>query len=127
MHELLLSKSNIEVTHHTTKNYLHLNWKGFQREEDIYESGEEILKIFQDLDCSKILNDNREVEGPWNKAADWTQTYWFPKMIEAGLQQFAWVFPTNLFAELSATEAMPDTELIRKFHSYAKAEEWLIN
>lgn len=125
MHELLLSKSNIEVTYHATKNYLHIDWIGFQREAYIYESGEEVLKIFQDLDCSKVLNDNSKVVGPWNKAAEWTETYWFPKMIEAGLQQFAWVFPSNLFAEVSASQAMPDTDIIHKFQSYGKAEEWL--
>lgn len=125
MEKVVLSRKNIEVIHNTEKNYLYLNWKGFQLEDDIYEAGEQVLQIFRGLDCSKVLNDNREVVGPWNKASEWTQSYWFPEMIKAGLNQFAWVFPDNIFAELSAQKAMPNTELIHKFKSYEKAEQWL--
>lgn len=125
MKKVLLSKKNIEVIHNVEQNYLYLNWKGFQKEEDIYESGEEVLKIFRKMNCSKVLNDNREVKGPWNKASEWTQTYWFPEMIKAGLQQFAWIFPDNVFAQISASQAMPDTEMIHKFKGYDQAELWL--
>jgi len=122
----LLERKNIVVEYNEKINYVYLRWRGFQREEDIYESGEKILEIFKGLDCRKILNDNREVRGPWNKASEWTQNYWFPNMIEAGLQKFAWVFPENLFAELSATKAMPNSDLIHKFDTYEAAETWLM-
>jgi hypothetical protein len=88
---------------HTVEGSLFPNWVGFQKEEDIYEAGEEVLKMFKKMDCKKILNDNRGVRGPWNKASDWTQNVWSPNMIEAGMQKFAWVFPDNVFAELSAS------------------------
>lgn len=127
MKKELLSKTNITIIHDTEKNYLYLNWTGFQEEQDIYDSGEEVLKIFREMDCSKVLNDNRQVIGPWNKAAEWTQTYWFPEMIKAGLEQFAWVFPDSIFAELSAEQAMPNTEMIHKFKTYEKAENWLVD
>lgn len=121
----LLERKNLIVEHNEEKNYLYLNWVGFQKEEDIYEAGEEVLKMFKKMDCKKILNDNRGVRGPWNKASDWTQNVWFPNMIEAGLQKFAWVFPDNVFAELSASKAMPNNELVHKFDSYEAAEKWL--
>jgi len=122
----MLEKKNLVVEYIEEYNYLYLRWIGFQREEDIYESGEEILKIFKNMNnCHKILNDNREVRGPWNKASEWTTQVWFPSMINAGLEKFAWVFPDNVFAELSASKAMPDTELVRKFDTYQSAEEWL--
>lgn len=127
MNEEILIKSNIAVLHHISKNYLYLEWIGFQQETDIYESGKEILEIFRNMECSKVLNDNRRVIEPWNKASEWTQNYWFPEMIKAGLEQFAWIFPDNIFAEISAQKAMPDTDLIRKFSSYEEAETWLIN
>ncbi len=123
---ILLEQKNIVVEYNEKLNYLYLRWIGFQKEEDIYQSGEKVLEIFKGLECNKVLNDNREVRGPWNKASEWTQTYWFPKMIEAGLQKFAWVFPENLFAELSATKAMPNNELIHKFQTYESAEKWLV-
>ncbi|MDW7695039.1 hypothetical protein R9C00_29390 [Flammeovirgaceae bacterium SG7u.111] len=125
--EKLFEQKNVVVEYDNVNNYLYINWIGFQREEDIYKAGEAALKIFQGLDCTKILNDNTNVKGPWNKAAEWTQSYWFPEMIKAGLQKFAWVFSENLFAELSATQAMPNTDLVHKFSTYEKAEEWLLS
>ena len=123
----LINKKNVVLTYHEEHNYVYLNWIGFQREQEIYDSGEEILKVFKTLDCHKVLNDNREVIGPWNSAAKWTQNYWFPEMIKAGLQYFAWVFPDNVFAELSATKAMPDNEMVRKFLDEKTAESWLLS
>ncbi|OJJ14439.1 hypothetical protein BKI52_42415 [marine bacterium AO1-C] len=125
MNEQLLSKKNVVVTYYPQVNYIHIDWIGFQREQEIYDSGEEVLQIFQKLDCHKVLNDNRKVIGPWNKAAGWTQDYWFPEMIKAGLTHFAWVFPDNVFAELSANQAMPDTDIVHKFMDYNSAEQWL--
>ncbi|NMM48994.1 hypothetical protein [Marinigracilibium pacificum] len=124
-HKVLLERKNLIVTHNVEENYVYLRWVGFQKEEGIIESGEEVLKIFQKLDCKNILNDNREVKGPWNTAAEWTLNNWFPRMIQAGLTKFAWVFPENIFAELSAAKAMPDNELVKKFNSYIEAEQWL--
>ena len=125
MDKQLLSKKNVVVTHHAKLNYIHIEWIGFQREQEIYDSGEEILQIFRKLNCQKVLNDNRQVLGPWSKAATWTQDYWFPEMIKAGLTHFAWVFPENIFAELSADQAMPDTDVVHKFADYNSAEQWL--
>lgn len=125
--QVLIEKKNIRVEYNDVHGYLYLNWIGFQKEEEIYEAGEEVLKKFRSLNISRILNDNREVRGPWNKASEWTQTYWFPELIKAGLKQFAWVFPDNVFAELSASKAMPNTDLVHKFSTYKEAEDWLIN
>ncbi|MCG8308936.1 MAG: hypothetical protein MI975_16190 [Cytophagales bacterium] len=122
---VLLKKKNVIVEHDKQQNYLYLNWVGFQTEEGIYEAGEDILEIFKKLDCSNVINDNREVQGPWNKASEWTQSYWFPAMIKAGLKKFAWIFPDNVFAELSASKAMPNTEVVHKFYEYEAAENWL--
>jgi len=123
----LLERKNLIMEHVEDKNYVVLRWVGYQSEEDIYQAGEKILEIFTKMNCNKVLNDNREVRGPWNKASEWTQNVWFPRMIEeGGLKKFAWVFPENIFAELSAKKAMPNNQLVSKFDSYYAAEEWLL-
>ncbi len=123
----LLEQKNLVMELEEEKNYVILRWIGFQTEDDIYKSGEKILEIFKKLDCSKILNDNTEVRGPWNKASEWTSNVWFPRMIEeGGLKKFAWVFPENVFASLSASKAMPNTDLVSKFNSHKAAENWLM-
>ncbi len=125
--KVLLTKKNLVVTYDDVRNYLHLEWIGFQRiEEDIMAGGNEIVKILKSLpQCSNILNDNTKVSGAWSKGADWTKEVWFPAMISAGMKKFAWVFPSNIFAEISAKKSMPDNDLVTKFSTIADAERWL--
>ncbi|MCX2743539.1 hypothetical protein OO013_06665 [Mangrovivirga sp. M17] len=107
-------------------DYIYLRWIGFQSDEEIHSSGERILLKFKNHKCKKILNDNRDVRGPWNTASTWTSEYWFPQMVNAGLQKFAWIFPENIFAETSAKAAMPESLTIRKFKDFENAHNWLI-
>jgi hypothetical protein len=90
------------------------------------KSGAVILDLFQQKKCSKVLNDNTEVTGPWQEAAEWTANVWFPDMISAGLKHFAWIFSPNIFAELSARKAMPSSNVVKSFGSYQDAYDWLI-
>jgi hypothetical protein len=46
-------------------------------------------------------------------------------MIDAGLWHFAWVLPTNVFAELSAKRALPTGDVVTTFHTYHDALAWL--
>ncbi len=72
------------------------------------------------------MNDNTQVTGPWQEAAEWTAKEWFPAMINAGLRHFAWIFSTNIFSELSAKKAMPASDIVKSFNSAKEAKEWLI-
>ncbi|MEO1051551.1 MAG: hypothetical protein AAFX87_13050 [Bacteroidota bacterium] len=126
--EVLLKQSNLEVEYDQENKLMYLNWVGFQNKEMIMESGGKILELFSSKsDCSRVLNDNRLVEGPWQDAAEWTQTVWFPQMMEAGLKYFAWIFSPNIFAELSAKQAMPEADGIKAFEGISPAKEWLLD
>lgn len=123
---LLLKEKNLEVSYDAATNILFCRWIGFQNKEKIIASGTKILELFkQKTNCSKILNDNREVTGPWQDAAEWTAKEWFPAMEKAGLKHFAWIFSDNIFAELSAKSAQPNSDIVTTFKSYNEALEWL--
>ncbi|MDW7692629.1 hypothetical protein R9C00_12160 [Flammeovirgaceae bacterium SG7u.111] len=124
---LLINKKNVKVEYFEDKGYIYVKWIGFQSTEKVIESGKEILAVFRTTKCSKVINDNRLVTGPWSKASDWVEKEWFPQMISAGMKKFAWIFPDNVFAELSASKAMPDTGMVKKFDEYKSAENWLTN
>lgn len=123
--KLFIKESYAIVEYDLDQNFLITSWIGFQNPNSIIATGKEILKIFKDLDCSKVLNDNSKVTGPWNKAAEWVKEEYFPKMIEYGMKQFAWVMSTSVFADLSAKQAMMDTDVIKTFQIYEQAEAWL--
>ncbi|ELR73057.1 hypothetical protein C900_00137 [Fulvivirga imtechensis AK7] len=122
----LLREKNLEVTYDPDTNILFCRWIGFQNKEKIMTSGKKILELFkQQKNCAKILNDNREVTGPWQDAAEWTAKEWFPQMEKAGLKHFAWIFSDNIFAELSAKSAQPSSDIVTTFKSFNEAVEWL--
>ncbi|UII27313.1 hypothetical protein LVD15_02470 [Fulvivirga maritima] len=123
--EILLKQSNLEVSFDKTNKIMYCTWLGFQNKEKIMTSGEKIIELLKSKKCGKVLNDNTSVSGPWQDAAEWTAKNWFPRMEEAGLKYFAWVFSPNIFAELSAQKAKPDSEVVTTFHSVYDAEQWL--
>jgi hypothetical protein len=125
--ESLFKAKNIEITYDPTHKYLYCNWIGFQNKQSIMNTGAIILDLLKQKGAAKVLNDNTLVTGPWQEAAEWTAQEWFPNMINAGLKYFAWIFSTNIFAELSAKKAMPATDMIKSFNSLEDARRWLIN
>jgi hypothetical protein len=125
--ESLFKAKNIEITYDATNRYLYCNWIGFQNKQSIMDAGAIILDLLKKKGAAKVLNDNTLVTGPWQEAAEWTSTVWFPNMIKAGLKHFAWIFSDNIFAELSAKRAMPATDIIKAFNGLEEARQWLIN
>ena len=124
--EILSIEKNLEIGFNKSHNYLHCNWIGFQNKDMIMKSGEEILFFLINKNCNKVLNDNSLVTGPWQEAAEWTVNNWFPRMEEAGLKYFAWIFSPNIFAELSAKKATPATGVVHSFNDFEEAEKWLV-
>ena len=124
--ESLFKAKNIEITYDAANKYMYCNWIGFQNKQSIMASGAIILDLLKKKGTAKVLNDNTQVTGPWQEAAEWTATVWFPDMIKAGLRHFAWVFSQNIFAELSAKKAMPANEIVKSFNGLEEARQWLI-
>ena len=125
--EPLFKAKNIEISYDPTNRYIYCNWIGYQNKESIMTSGAIILDLLKQKRVSKVLNDNTLVTGPWRDAAEWTATVWFPAMIKAGLKNFAWIFSKNLFSELSAKMAMPESDVVKSFNGLEEARQWLID
>ena len=125
--ESLFKAKNVEISYDPVNKYMYCNWIGFQNKQSIMDTGAIILDLFKKKHISKILNDNTRVTGPWQEAAEWTSTVWFPEMIKAGLRHFAWIFSENIFAELSAKKAMPANDIVKSFKGLEEARYWLIN
>lgn len=125
--ELLYKADNIEISFDPQTRIMYCKWIGLQKKEVIVKSGAIILSVLKEKKIIKVLNDNTEVNGPWHDAAEWTAKTWFPSMIEAGLKYFAWIISKDIFAEISARRAMPDTEIVKPCYSYDEAHKWLLS
>ena len=121
----LYSAKNIEIGR-AEAGYLYCDWIGYQNKESIMKTGDVILDLVKKNKVTHVLNDNTRVSGPWQEASQWTADVWFPNMFQAGLQKFAWVLSPNIFAELSAKQAMPNTESVKAFGNLEEARNWLV-
>lgn len=124
--EQLHKADNIEITYDPETCILFCNWIGLQNADGLKKSGQIIMDNLKLKKCSKVLNDNTNVIGPWYHSVDWTSSTWFPEMIDSGLQHFAWVCSKDIFSQLSAKRAIPEGNVVKAFHTYSEAIEWLI-
>ncbi|MGV3540952.1 MAG: hypothetical protein ACO1OQ_14145 [Rufibacter sp.] len=79
-------------------------------------------------DCKKVLNDNTRVEGIWSSAAEWVGTDWFPRLRQAGMEAFAWVYSPSMFSRLSTDKSLRfiyDTSGIEVFDDFEAPRKWL--
>jgi hypothetical protein len=81
------------------------NWIGYQTLPGIIMGADACLIPLKKNACAYLLNDNREVVGPWDHAVEWIIADWAPRAIAQGLTHFANVVSPESMAALSA-EAM---------------------
>jgi len=110
------------------KQWMEASWTGYQNFESVQNGGLQMVEVLKSSGLKKVLNDNREVLGNWSEASDWAGKVWFPMMIEAGLQDFAWIFSPSIFAQLAAQKSFDVSDgkaNVRFFHDMEEAKRWL--
>ena len=125
----LHQNSFIEIQYDNENDWLYCNWQNYQTMESIQTGGELMIKYLQETRCDKVLNDNRLVKGSWTFAADWTQNVWFPRIIEAGLRHFAWIYSPDVLAKFSVYKAAQQhkDDVVNIFSDINQARAWLLS
>lgn len=128
----LYKSSEIEIDLDEAERCLYVNWIGFQLVDSVKNGCEKMLDFVRQYHCSKVLNDNTNVRGIWAGAAEWGATDWFPRMKEAGVKYFAWVYSPSFYSKMStdvtienASEELLANNFIRTFFDYKEAQQWL--
>lgn len=86
------------------------------------------LEMIQKYNCSRLLNDNRQVVGPWDHATDWIAQDWTPRARALGLTHFAHVVSPESMARLSAEQMhvkISNSFHMQIFDDYPLAAAWL--
>jgi hypothetical protein len=109
--------------------WLYADWTGYQTVGTVQEGCERMLELMREHHLHAVLNDNTRVVGIWSGAAEWVATDWFPRMSQAGLRCFAWVYSPTRFSQISTDETLsfvdPDAIGVKVFHDAGEAKEWL--
>lgn len=125
----LYSDSFLDIAVERDALILHANWKGYQSMNTGTRGCECILELMARHKAYRVLNDNTNVRGLWMEVAEWAAKDWFPRMKQAGMRQFAWIYSPTKFSQLSTDVALAliDTGAhgIAVFHDREQALAWL--
>jgi hypothetical protein len=108
--------------------FVYNNWLGYQTKDSIVVGANACLEELARHGCHYLLNDNREVMGPWDHAVEWIAHDWTPRAIAGGLTHFAHVVGPESFAALSAEmmhTSVEDYFQMRIFGNIEAAQSWL--
>ena len=110
--------------------WLYLNWIGYQNLENIKQGLAEVWKMYRRFRFTKVLNDNRELIGPWDKANNWIQQELAPASSPIRIKHIAHVISPGIFGQLSAQDLQTrllDKIEIKLFEDLTRAQDWLKN
>jgi hypothetical protein len=121
-------KVYLSIEYDAANGWVYNNWIGYQTYIGIIAGADACLHPLRENACAYLLNDNREVIGPWDHAVEWIVSDWAPRAIAQGLTHFANVVSPESMAAQSA-EAMRlgiEGQLqMRMFDDIMEAQVWL--
>jgi hypothetical protein len=125
--QVLLDISSICVIHDEYNQWLYVDWKGPQDPESVRGGCEQVLQFLRATGCRKILNDNTNATGDWEKAARWIGQECLPSLAAAGLQYMAWVYSPNYISRraIDTTLSFITIPVVVSFEDVAAAYAWL--
>lgn len=99
----LFTSSHLRVDLSPDASILYAYWHGYQSFDTYVHGCNVMLELSRANRVEKILNDNSNVRGLWIGAAKWAARVWFPKIRDAGVKQFAWVYSRTVFPKSPRT------------------------
>jgi len=121
-------KVYLRITYDAHNNWVHNDWIGYQTYVGIIAGADACLLPLRANKCAYLLNDNRQVVGPWDHAVEWVVTNWAPRAIASGLTHFANVVSPESLAATSAQSmslGLHGQLHMQMFADIASAQQWL--
>lgn len=125
--QILLDVSSLCITHDQCNKWLYVDWKGPQSTESVRWGCGQLQTFLRSTGCHKVLNDNTNATGDWEKAARWIGQEFLPVLASAGLHYLAWVHSPNYLSRraMEITLSFVTTPVVVSFADMAGAYAWL--
>lgn len=126
--EFLYDTPALSISYDADHEWLYVEWKGLHDANSAQTGGELVLHYLRTQPCRKMLNDNSEVIGDWEKSARWVGSYYYQQLAEHGVQFVAWVGPPHWPARKSMEAAMLfiSKPMVVLFEDLASGYSWLV-
>lgn len=121
-------KVYLTIAYDRPNHWVYNNWVGYQTYTGVISGADACLHPLRENACPYLLNDNRQVLGPWDHAVEWIATNWAPRAIEAGLTHFAQVVSSESMAAGSAQSmvlGIGERLHVHMFNNLSEAQAWL--
>ena len=122
-------KLYLTIEYDSANHWVYNNWIGYQTYTGIIAGADACLPTLEENACAYLLNDNRQVIGPWDHAVEWIVTNWAPRAIASGLTHFAHIVSAESLAAQSATSMLLGFEGQLHMHMFDNIEDaraWLL-
>lgn len=117
------------VEYDAANRWIYSNWIGYVSVENVMEGCNLGIDALKQTGCPNLLNDNRQLTGPWKEANDWIAQDWTPRALQAGLKNFAHITSPSVFGELSAVDLETRLDdinfMLKVFKDADNASAWL--
>lgn len=121
-------KVYLRISYDPANRWVYNEWVGYQTYTGIVVGADACLPPLVENGCAYLLNDNRQVIGPWDHAVEWVVNNWAPRAIASGLTHFANVVSPESLAANSARAMALGLEGQLQMHLFgdlAEAQQWL--
>lgn len=121
-------KVYLRIDYDAANHWVYNEWVGYQTYVGIVAGADACLLPLAKHGCACLLNDNRQVIGPWDHTVEWIVTDWAPRAIAGGLTHFANVVSAEALAASSAQAMALGLHGQLQMHLFADIElarQWL--
>lgn len=121
-------KVYLTIGYDPDNHWVYNNWIGYQTFVGIVAGADACLLTLHENHCAYLLNDNRQVIGPWDHAVEWIVGNWAPRAITQGLTHFANVVSPEALAASSARAmslGLHGQLQMQLFADFEEAQAWL--
>lgn len=122
-----LGRTYITVEPDTRNRWIDVNWTGYLTGANIRAGAAAYTAALAKSGYNAVLNDTRDVLGPWEHSLDWVINTWAPQAAVAGLTHFAMVTTKESMADASAVSFYHQLKAFRAemFSDIEEAKKWL--
>lgn len=129
MQELKSPTNRIYLTIDTdhANRWVAVNWQGYLTKDSIQTGAAAYTQALAEAGYACVLNDTREVRGPWDHSLEWVLNVWAPAAAAAGLRYFAMITTPDSFADESASAFYAQLTAFeaKVFDNLTDAQAWL--
>jgi hypothetical protein len=109
--------------------YIHARWIGIQTLETVKEGGMFYVNMLKEKPCPRLLNNHKELIGPWDIANEWIAKEWTPMVMKLGLKYMSQVLAPGIYGKMSFHQLhqhIGDQFEIKMFDEEMPALDWLL-